>query len=73
MPKEQQWVRGDYDSERLPVEVQALMQDAIFKIARIYGIDLKENPRRKVICYEILAKIVDEMDMDDMHIYVEGY
>lgn len=71
MPKEQQWVRGDHDAERLPSEVQDLMNDAVIKMAAIYGLDLKAKPKRKVIVYEHIAMLIDTMPPNEIRHWLE--
>lgn len=63
MNGEAQWVR----QPRLPVGVSEAMHDAILKIGRLCEIDIKDKPKRAVVAYEVLARLI--IDMPDARLY----
>ena len=69
---EAKWVRGSFDAERLPVDVKFMMDEAVNKVARVFGIDLVTKPKRKVICFEHIAMIIDTMPEESMRLLVEA-
>jgi hypothetical protein len=71
MRGEAKWVRGNLDCERLPVEIANQMNDAVVKMAAIYGWDLKEKPRRRIMAYEAIAALVDAMSPNDIRNVIE--
>ncbi|HKT87188.1 MAG TPA: hypothetical protein VJQ59_02045, partial [Candidatus Sulfotelmatobacter sp.] len=64
---EEAWI-----SWRVPLAVEKQLEAAVKKIARIFSIDLAEEPNRRVLCLEYIAGLVDGLPEDTLRVAITG-
>lgn len=47
------------------------MDEAVVKMAAIYGLDLKSKPSRRCMCYEYIGLLVEAMPPTDIRNWLE--